>query len=100
MILARKCFAVTVLLLMCSSLFPMCDPSKRAISESFKCSWSRCSLMDISPYGKVPVLVVDEGHIHESAAINQYIDEKWGKSMLMGCVNHIRNSFTLNGLRS
>lgn len=43
-----------------------------------------CSLADISPYGKVPVLVVEEGHIHESAAINQYIDEKWGKSGLMG----------------
>lgn len=41
-------------------------------------------LTDISPYGKVPVMVDDGKVIYESAAINQYIDEKWGHGKLMG----------------
>ena len=38
----------------------------------------------MSPYGKVPILQVEEGTIWESAAINQYVDEKWAGGRLMG----------------
>jgi hypothetical protein len=59
-----------------------------------------CRFLKLSPYHKVPVLVDDGKVIYESAAINQYIDEKWGDSKLMGyghyiawtCVAH-RNTY-------
>lgn len=39
---------------------------------------------EVSPYGKIPVMQVEEGTIWESAAINQYVDEKWANSKIMG----------------
>ena len=39
--------------------------------------------MELNPYGKVPVLVDDEGVIYESAVINEYLDEKYPQVPLM-----------------
>ena len=38
---------------------------------------------EISPYGKVPVLVDGDARIYESAIINEYLDEKYPKPALM-----------------
>ena len=39
--------------------------------------------MSQNPYGKVPVLVDDDGVIYESAIINEYLDEKFVDPPLM-----------------
>lgn len=39
--------------------------------------------MKQNPYGKVPVLVDDDGVIYESAIINEYLDEKFADIPLM-----------------
>ena len=38
---------------------------------------------EISPYGKVPVLVHDGGRIYESAIINEYLDERFPEIPLL-----------------
>lgn len=38
---------------------------------------------EISPYGKVPVLLHGEGRLYESAIINQYLDERFPEPALM-----------------
>ena len=39
--------------------------------------------MELNPYGKVPVLVEDDGVIYESAIINEYLEEKYPQVPLM-----------------
>lgn len=38
---------------------------------------------EISPYGKVPVLIHNDGRLYESAIINQYIDETFPEPPLL-----------------
>ncbi|MDP3939626.1 MAG: glutathione S-transferase family protein, partial [Deltaproteobacteria bacterium] len=38
---------------------------------------------EISPYGKVPVLIDGDARIYESAIINEYLDEKYPEPPLM-----------------
>lgn len=40
-------------------------------------------LLEINPYGKVPVLIDGDGVIYESAIINEYLDEKFPQVPLM-----------------
>jgi glutathione S-transferase len=40
-------------------------------------------LLDLNPYGKVPVLVDGAGVIYESAIINEYLDEKFSELPLL-----------------
>ena len=40
-------------------------------------------LLDLNPYGKVPVLVDGDAVIYESAIINEYLDEKYPDIPLM-----------------
>ena len=40
-------------------------------------------LLDLNPYGKVPVLVDGDGVIYESAIINEYLDERYPQVPLM-----------------
>ena len=40
-------------------------------------------LLAVSPYGKVPVVVVDGNSIYESAVIGEYLDEVYPKVRLM-----------------
>ncbi|MFQ5458155.1 MAG: glutathione S-transferase family protein [Myxococcota bacterium] len=39
--------------------------------------------LDISPYGKVPVLIDGDTRVYESAVINEYLDEKYPEPSLM-----------------
>ena len=40
-------------------------------------------LLELNPYGKVPVLVDGSGVIYESAIINEYLDEKFSELPLL-----------------
>ena len=40
-------------------------------------------LLELNPYGKVPVLVDGDGVIYESAIINEYLEEKYPQVPLM-----------------
>lgn len=40
-------------------------------------------LLELNPYGKVPVLVDGSGVIYESAIINEYLDEKFSELRLL-----------------
>jgi glutathione S-transferase len=40
-------------------------------------------LLELNPYGKVPVLVDGDGVIYESAIINEYLEEKYPQIPLM-----------------
>ena len=40
-------------------------------------------LLEVNPYGKVPVLIDGDGIIYESAIVNEYLDEKYPAVRLM-----------------
>jgi len=40
-------------------------------------------LLELNPYGKVPVLVDGDGVVYESAIINEYLEEKYPQVRLM-----------------
>jgi len=40
-------------------------------------------LLEVNPYGKVPVLIDGDGVIYESAIINEYLEEKFSQIPLM-----------------